>query len=210
MIDIHFEDSSTKKFVVSPDTTVAELLRRIEQKMHLNTDLESFALFESRTSRGKQIVPLFSSFLVFISLILDCYLNPNDKCPRVSPPSYLLFKKRFFFQESTNPDNIHMEFIQVTQLPLTIFHFFPFQIREDVLRGHYSLSERETLQLGAIDLRITYGRPSAEKHRPGFLTFVSLVFVFIFTLLVQVIFSPVIFHSTYSRKKRKVPGRSSY
>ena len=134
MIDIHFEDSSTKKFVISPDVTVGELVRKIEAKMHLTTDLDSFALFESRTVGGTQVgfPSHFRLYLacfknLFTRLNLDSYLNPNDKCPRAQPPSFFLFKKRFFFQENSDPDTIHMEFIQVCRyLSLNAHHLYRF------------------------------------------------------------------------------------
>ena len=55
MIDVHFEDSSTKKFVISDDTTVGELIRKIQNKMFLKHDLDSFALFESSMIEGNKV-----------------------------------------------------------------------------------------------------------------------------------------------------------
>ena len=129
MIDVHFEDSSTKKFVITEETTVAELVKKINQKMHLSYDLDSFALFESYTVGGKimGIVPrlfyctllcFFPSFS-FLASYLDRYLKPTDLCPRVSAPNFLLYKKRFFYQDNVDPGVVHMEFIQVFSLIVT-------------------------------------------------------------------------------------------
>lgn len=54
MIDVHFEDSSTKKFPCTPETTTAELLQKIHTKMHIKSDFESFALYDSFVCDGYQ------------------------------------------------------------------------------------------------------------------------------------------------------------
>lgn len=54
MIEVHFEDASKKKFAWSEETTVAELLQKIEQKMHIKSDFDSFALYTSFVQDGYQ------------------------------------------------------------------------------------------------------------------------------------------------------------
>ncbi|KAH7817987.1 putative talin [Monocercomonoides exilis] len=149
MIDVHFEDSSTKKFVISDETTVGELVQKIAQKMQITVDVESFALYESTIIDGNQV---------------DKYLKPDELCPRLITPSRFLFKKRFFFEENVDPTVVHMEYIQ---------------IREDVLRGRYPITERQFLELAAIDLRVTFGNPDPSKHKAGFLTSSNLLNKFI-------------------------------
>ncbi|KAA6390599.1 MAG: hypothetical protein EZS28_013878 [Streblomastix strix] len=140
MIDVHFEDQSTKKFVIAEEATVGELVKKIQQKLYLECDADSFALFEETVSGGHKI---------------ERFLRPEELCPRLTQPSRFLFKKRFFFADNKeDPVTTHMEFIQ---------------IREDVLRDRYILTEREHLELAAIDLRVTFGSPDPTKHKAGFL-----------------------------------------
>ena len=88
---------------------------------------------------------------------LDHILKKSDIIPKLQPDHKLLFKKRQFFNENwTDPDLVHMEYIQV---------------REDVLRNRYVLDEPQWLELSAIDLFVTYGDPDPSKHTAGFLTF---------------------------------------
>lgn len=53
MIDVHFEDSSTKKFFIYEEMTVGDLVRKVELKMSLKHDLDSFALFLQKKVDGK-------------------------------------------------------------------------------------------------------------------------------------------------------------
>lgn len=53
-VEVNFEDSSTKKFPKSNDTTVADLLQKIETKMHIKSDFDSFALYDSYVLDGYQ------------------------------------------------------------------------------------------------------------------------------------------------------------
>ncbi|KAK2945631.1 hypothetical protein BLNAU_19428 [Blattamonas nauphoetae] len=146
IIEIHFCDKSVKKLVASEETTVKDLLQKIEQKMALTVDLDSFALYEETTVNG---------------LVIDKYLKPDDLCPKLPAGSKFMFKKRFFFEDnSANADVTHMEFLQ---------------LRDDVILGHYVLGEREFLELAAIDMRVTYGNPDTNKHKPGFLVDADLL-----------------------------------
>jgi hypothetical protein len=63
MIEIRFEDDSAKKFVITDETTVQELIQKIEQKLYLQADLDSFALYDSFTK--KDIKTGFISGLLF-------------------------------------------------------------------------------------------------------------------------------------------------
>lgn len=47
MIEINFEDASTKKFVISEETTVEELINKIAQKLQLSVSVEDFGLYDS-------------------------------------------------------------------------------------------------------------------------------------------------------------------
>ncbi|KAA6396229.1 MAG: hypothetical protein EZS28_008242 [Streblomastix strix] len=140
MIEVNFCDRSIKKFVSTPETTVGELVQKIQQKMYLDKDIESFGLFEAKIVDGVKI---------------EKYLKADDLVPKIESGGRFEFKKRFFYND--NKDDAvctHLEFSQ---------------LREDVNRDRYTLNERELLELAAIDLRVTFGEPDASKHKAGFL-----------------------------------------
>jgi hypothetical protein len=125
------------------ETTIGDLIQKIAYKLSLKTDLESFAVYESIRTSEK---------------IIDRLLKPADKCPKQLPaPSVFLFKKRFFFYDNTGDQIvIHMEFIQ---------------LREEVLQGRYVLTVDDALELGALDMRVTFGVFDTQKHKSGFILF---------------------------------------
>ncbi|KAH7829360.1 uncharacterized protein MONOS_6757 [Monocercomonoides exilis] len=156
MIEVVFEDKSTKKFVIGDDTTVSELNQKIASKIQLTVDTEAFASFESFSDGG---------------VTYDRFLLPENLVPRVTPPNTLVYKRRHFLETNmTDAVAVHMTFIQM---------------REEVLRGYYVLDEHDFLELAAVDLRVTFGQPSASKHKSGFLTSAGLVNRFIPTGIIE-------------------------
>ncbi|KAJ4460489.1 hypothetical protein PAPYR_3103 [Paratrimastix pyriformis] len=95
------------------------------------------------------------SFSIFESIDgQEHCLKPTERCiPKQG--ATLVFKKRYFFAKHPEDETlVHLQYIQ---------------LREDVLRGNYCLTDTEACKLGAIAMHEAYGRPDMQKHRAGFL-----------------------------------------
>jgi hypothetical protein len=68
IIEVNFEDDSKKKFVVTQDTTVNELVEKILQKLYVKTDCESFGLYYSFGKGSCRLGIYFMNYLVSRSL----------------------------------------------------------------------------------------------------------------------------------------------
>jgi hypothetical protein len=71
MIEVGFEDNSKKKFVVTEDTTVGELIEKILQKMYVQVDAASFGLYDSCTAKSGARVGLLLATLYFLLLLFQ-------------------------------------------------------------------------------------------------------------------------------------------
>jgi len=51
-VTVLFEDHSEKKFAITEDTTVAQLIQKVATKLDLRNDIESFGIYEVIGNQG--------------------------------------------------------------------------------------------------------------------------------------------------------------
>jgi hypothetical protein len=141
-VKVHTADRSYKVFLISPRTTVKELMEMFAEKIELK-DRRYFGLAESTSATDRWLDPRFP--------VLDQFVTAD---------SNLYFKLRYFFVDqeslSTIKDNVAKQ-------------LYYLQFKQYVLDGYYIITPEKAPAYAAKTCLIEYGIYDETVHRSGFL-----------------------------------------
>ena len=156
---IYFLDNSMKRYPITEETTVKQLLAMIARDLNY-TQMDSCAIFDVKDFEYPQHIKenkvIFSVMQTWQEALMSGFKGKMG-IKKVSSHK-LVLRKRLYLSEPAEkiscPIDLHLLFSQA---------------RQDVCFGRFSITEVEALLLASLTLQIEYGDYDAKKHQGGFL-----------------------------------------
>jgi len=160
VVRVFMVDETKHGFVTDDNTTAAQLIKEISNKIGLKEDTH-FALFEVKGEEerclGPEEKPVFIAERWSPMVPMKSSMDPTSNN---MGDQRFVFKKKIFVRDEDEQDS--RDYDKVAR------HLLYIQAHSSVIEGEYPCSQEDAWKLAGLQMQVIYGNYNAETHVPGF------------------------------------------
>jgi len=161
VVRVFMVDETKHGFVTDDNTTAAQLIKEISNKIGLKEDTH-FALFEVKGEEerclGPEEKPVFIAERWSPMVPMKSSMDPTSN--NIGDQRRFVFKKKIFVRDEDEQDS--RDYDKVAR------HLLYIQAHSSVIEGEYPCSQEDAWKLAGLQMQVIYGNYNADTHVPGF------------------------------------------